>query len=156
MKLNYRLVLLCFAILALLLQATGCGEQQLAWRIETGKPISNQSAHERLTWVGLADKLNNYPAQLSGGQQTRVALARALAHNPELLLADEPTGSLDVDSEREIMDLLIEINRTQKTTIVMVTHNPALAAAANHHYVMERGHLTEVSRPIEREVSHEA
>ena len=122
----------------------------------TGKPISSHSARERLTWVGLADKLQNYPAQLSGGQQTRVALARALAHNPELLLADEPTGSLDVDSEREIMDLLIEINRTQKTTIVMVTHNPALAAAANHHYVMESGRLTEVSRSTEREASHEA
>lgn len=120
----------------------------------TGSPVGEQRAHELLDWVGLADKLGSYPSQLSGGQQTRAALARALAHDPEVLLADEPTGNLDVDSEQEIMQLLIEINRSRGTTIVMVTHNPELAAAANHHYVMDRGNISEVFRAEIPEASH--
>lgn len=94
-----------------------------------------------LSLVGLENKKYNYPAQLSGGQQTRVALARALANHPALLLADEPTGNLDHETEQEIMQLLQQINHERGVTIVMVTHNPELAKYANRHIVMEDGRI---------------
>jgi len=94
-----------------------------------------------LTMVGLENRRFNYPSQLSGGQQTRVALARSLANHPALLLADEPTGNLDHETEQEIISLLQQINREHGITIIMVTHNPALAKFANRHIVMEDGHV---------------
>ncbi len=97
---------------------------------------------ELLEMVGLKDKANNYPAQLSGGQQRRVAIARALVHRPALLLADEPTGDLDVDTEAEILQLLRQVH-AQGTTIVLVTHNPQLNDFGGRHLKMERGRLIE-------------
>ncbi len=94
-----------------------------------------------LSLVGLENKKQNYPSQLSGGQQTRVALARALANHPTLLLADEPTGNLDHETEQEIMQLLRQINHERGVTIVMVTHNPELSKYANRHIVMEDGRV---------------
>ena len=107
------------------------------------KPVSPKDATDLLAWVGLSDKLYNFPAELSGGQQTRVALARALTNHPSLLLADEPTGNLDVDTEAEILTLLRDLNRDREMTIVLVTHNPELAQHGTRHLVMQSGKLTE-------------
>jgi ABC-type lipoprotein export system ATPase subunit len=84
--------------------------------------------------VGLGDCLDAYPSELSGGQQRRVALARALVNAPPLLLADEPTGDLDEETEAEIMAFLLDLNRKEGITLLMVTHNVALAQQA--HQVM--------------------
>ncbi len=85
-------------------------------------------AEEELAAVGLAHRLEHYPAQLSGGEQQRVALARALAPDPVLLFADEPTGNLDHATGATIIDLMFALHRERETTLVLVTHDPALAA----------------------------
>lgn len=85
-------------------------------------------AKELLEAVGLGERLDFIPSRLSGGQGQRVAIARALANNPKVVLADEPTGSLDRESTDEIMDLLKKINREHKTTMIVITHNPAISA----------------------------
>lgn len=86
---------------------------------------------EMLTDVGLADKAKSFPKQLSGGQQQRVAIARALVNNPELILADEPTGNLDTYNSSQIMELFQKIHRDANKTIIMITHNPELAKQAD-------------------------
>jgi putative ABC transport system ATP-binding protein len=89
--------------------------------------------------------LHNYPAQLSGGQRRRVAIARALVNQPAILLADEPTGDLDVDTEKEILDLFRSLN-ARGMTIILVTHNPSLLAYSHRAFQMERGRLIETRR----------
>jgi putative ABC transport system ATP-binding protein len=92
-----------------------------------------------LARVGLANREHHYPAQLSGGQQQRVAIARALVSAPSLLLADEPTGNLDTQSSQEIMGIFQSFNRTDGLTILVVTHEPDIAAYASRHIVMKDG-----------------
>jgi putative ABC transport system ATP-binding protein len=96
--------------------------------------------------VGLTSRLHHLPSQLSGGQQQRVAIARVLAADPKLILADEPTGNLDSLMAREIMGLLDDINR-QGTTIVMVTHSPECAARASREIHLLDGKVVDVERP---------
>jgi putative ABC transport system ATP-binding protein len=94
----------------------------------SGQERAEELAKETLVRVGLGERLHHYPKHLSGGEQQRVALARAFVVRPKLLLADEPTGSLDADAGAEVIRLLFEMNREYGTTLVMVTHDESLAA----------------------------
>ena len=89
-------------------------------------------AEEVLKDVGLGHRLNNFPAQLSGGEQQRVSIARALAKNPKILLCDEPTGALDYNTSKEILKLIEDVNKKYGNTIIMVTHNEAIKNMADH------------------------
>jgi len=106
---------------------------------------ANAAARARalLTEVGLADRTHHYPSQLSGGEQQRVAIARALANDPPILLADEPTGNLDSATGRQVIDLLLEIHRTRKTTLVVVTHDPEIAAIAETTVRLKDGQVVD-------------
>jgi len=97
-----------------------------------------KKATELLKTVGLEDKINAYPSQLSGGQQRRVAIARAFINNPELILADEPTGDLDEETEAEMMQYFKKMNTERGTTFIMVTHNTVLARQTNRQLSMDR------------------
>lgn len=98
-------------------------------------------ARDMLVRVGLGERLNHYPKHLSGGEQQRVALARAFVVRPKLLLADEPTGSLDPDSGAEVIRLLFEMNREYGTTLVMVTHDESLAARCSRTVRLAGGRI---------------
>lgn len=102
-------------------------------------------AFELIGKVGLKDKIEAFPSQLSGGQQRRAAIARAFITNPEVILADEPTGDLDEDTEREIMALFKTKNREKGITFVIVTHNSELASQADRKMRMINGAVSEVS-----------
>lgn len=96
-------------------------------------------ARELLTNVGLEDRLDHYPVQLSGGEQQRVALARAFILRPPIVLADEPTGNLDSTNGAHVLELLLNLNRREGTTLVLVTHDPVLASYANRRIVLRDG-----------------
>ena len=98
-------------------------------------------AERELAAVGLAERLDHYPAELSGGEQQRVALARALAPNPAIIVADEPTGNLDEATGREIIELLFRGHRERGTTLVLVTHDSALAARCDRVLHMHSGQI---------------
>jgi ABC-type lipoprotein export system ATPase subunit len=100
-------------------------------------------ADELIRKVGLADKINAYPAQLSGGQQRRVAIARAFMNGPSLILADEPTGDLDEETELDMLNFFRGMNREAGTTFIMVTHNTDLAKQANRRFRMHQGSIVE-------------
>lgn len=98
---------------------------------------------ELLSLLGILEKKNDYVHQLSGGQQQRVAIARALANKPHIILADEPTGNLDSDTSRDVMNLLIASAKKYHQTILMITHNADLATLANRIIRIESGRITE-------------
>lgn len=101
------------------------------------------SARDALELVGLVDRADHFPAQLSGGEQQRVAIARALAKRPELLLADEPTGALDLDMARGVLGLLQRLNAEHNLTSVIITHNPAIAKIADRSVRIVSGRIAE-------------
>jgi putative ABC transport system ATP-binding protein len=100
-------------------------------------------ARALLADIGLSDRGHHYPSQLSGGEQQRVAIARALANDPAVLLADEPTGNLDSATGHQIIELLVAVNRTHGRTLVIVTHDPELAALADEVIALKDGRLVE-------------
>ncbi|CAN5263434.1 ABC transporter ATP-binding protein [soil metagenome] len=116
-----------------LLYATG----QQFWRRE-------RVASEILDRVGLGNRLRSMPSQLSGGEQQRVAIARALVRGPRLILADEPTGALDVDTGASVMKLLDDVAESSGAALITITHDPNVAALARRHYRLDRGVLSPV------------
>lgn len=104
---------------------------------------AEKEAEKILTQLGLGDRLQHKPGELSGGEQQRVALARALMLSPRVILADEPTGNLDTQTGEEVHNLLVKINREQKITIVIVTHNPLLAGKLTRRIRLVDGRLQE-------------
>ena len=116
--------------------------ENVEFAAETCKDHLN--AREILDVVGLSERLRNFPAQLSGGEQQRVAIARAVAKNPLLLLCDEPTGALDYATSKAVLRLLADINEQYKKTIVIITHNNALAAMADKVIKVRSGRIEEV------------
>ena len=105
------------------------------------KPTRRQRAREALDRMGLGERLQHLPNQLSGGQAQRVAIARALVTRPSLLLADEPTGNVDSATSREIMSLLDRLNREEGLTIILITHEPEVAAHASRQMILRDGRL---------------
>lgn len=101
---------------------------------------------EALGLVGLGERLDHFPAQLSGGEQQRVAIARAVAKRPEVLLCDEPTGALDIHTGRVVLEVIARVNRELGTTAAVITHNVAIAAMADRVLHMSSGRIVEVNR----------
>jgi putative ABC transport system ATP-binding protein len=107
------------------------------------KSQRRKNVETALELVGLSDRMDHQPRQLSGGQEQRVAIARAIVTDPDLILADEPTGNLDARSGEEILQILSTLNRELNKTIIMVTHDPHAASFATHEQHLEKGVLTE-------------
>jgi putative ABC transport system ATP-binding protein len=105
----------------------------------SGRRDAAARARQLLGEVGLTDRAHHYPSQLSGGEQQRIAIARALANDPPIVLADEPTGNLDSSTGRHIMELLMRVHRARGTTLVLVTHDAELAALADSRLVLRDG-----------------
>ncbi|OFL58987.1 peptide ABC transporter ATP-binding protein [Corynebacterium sp. HMSC065D07] len=125
------------------------GRMSALKNVEMPMVYAGVSAHERtqraenlLEMVGMADRMNHLPNELSGGQKQRVAVARALANQPDILLADEPTGALDSQTGRMVMDLFHELHRTHGKTILFITHNPELADECSRTVTMKDGVLS--------------
>lgn len=107
--------------------------------------ISNDplDVEETLDMVGLADRMDHFPSQLSGGEQQRVAIARAIAKNPEILLCDEPTGALDFQTGKRVLRLLVDLNRDLQKTVIIITHNAALADVTNRVLHLRSGEISD-------------
>ena len=112
-----------------------------------GRRDAGPRAQALLDEVGLHDRGHHYPSQLSGGEQQRIAIARALANDPPLILADEPTGNLDSSNGRHVLDLLLQVRRARGVTLVLVTHDPSVAAIADERLVLRDG------RPVSDEAA---
>ncbi|AMB94319.1 ABC transporter ATP-binding protein [Aerococcus sanguinicola] len=113
--------------------------------IELSEQIAQQAiaADQALAAVGLTDRQNNFPAQLSGGEQQRVSIARALAKNPKLLLCDEPTGALDNETGQQVLALLQKQSREEETTVIVITHNRAIAPMADRVIEIKNGQVAD-------------
>ena len=108
---------------------------------------SKKKSMELLSLVGLVNRNHHYPSQLSGGEQQRLALARAFINEPSIVLADEPTGNLDSQNSKRILDLMIDLHRNKKSTIALVTHEPDIAKKAERTIVMDDGKIIQDSMP---------
>jgi putative ABC transport system ATP-binding protein len=108
-----------------------------------GRGDARARARSLLATVGLTERLAHYPSELSGGEQQRVAIARALSHSPKLVLADEPTGNLDDRTGEAVAELLFEMNERERSTLILVTHNAALAARCGRTLRLHEGTLTD-------------
>jgi putative ABC transport system ATP-binding protein len=115
-----------------------------------GRTSAQDRAHavELLDQVGLADRRNAYPDRLSGGEQQRIAIARALVHDPQLVLADEPTGNLDTETGHQVLDLLDTLTRRAGKNLLMVTHSPDVVGLADRVFRVAEGRLTEESQML--------
>jgi len=122
------------------LTAAGNIEAAIATRHDSAEQRAER-VNELLSSVGLADRVHHLPSQLSGGEQQRVAIARALANRPTVLLADEPTGNLDTNTGNEIIELLNQLVENANQTIILITHEPAVAAAAQRTISLKDGHI---------------
>lgn len=110
-------------------------------------PGAKKKSEDLLGTVGLADRMHHYPGQLSGGEQQRLCLARAFVNDPEIVLADEPTGNLDSKNSKHILDLLLELHRVKQATIVLVTHEPDIAAKTQRILTLADGAIIADTRP---------
>lgn len=110
------------------------------------RAVARKRASELLAYLGLKARLDHRPAELSGGEQQRVAIARAVANAPRILLADEPTGNLDQTSGATVIELMFDMARKQNAAVVMITHDPSLAARADRVLTMTAGELVETAR----------
>ncbi len=120
-----------------------------------GRGQRKQRARRLLEMVGLGDRIDHLPTQLSGGQRQRVAIARALANEPAVILADEPTGNLDSESGGEIINLMRKLNQETNTTIIVVSHDPAVARQTNRVLVLQDGQIVDdhrVGHPFEEDL----
>ena len=108
---------------------------------------SPMPADEALRWVGLGERLDHFPAQLSGGEQQRVAIARAIAKRPQVLLCDEPTGALDYETGKLVLEVIARINAELGTTAMVITHNAAIAAIADRVLRLANGRIVGETRP---------
>jgi putative ABC transport system ATP-binding protein len=112
------------------------------------RPERQRRAAELLEAVGMGHRLNHMPEKLSGGERQRVAIARSLANEPSILLADEPTGNLDTQNAAQIMDLLRSVHHQRKNTMILVTHDPAIAKTADRIITMRDGQVVEDTKPL--------
>ncbi len=112
-----------------------------------GTPGAQKKSEDLLGTVGLTDRLHHYPAQLSGGEQQRLSLARAFVNEPEIVLADEPTGNLDSKNSEHILDLMLELHRVKQATILLVTHEPHIAEKSQRILTMADGVIVEDTKP---------
>jgi putative ABC transport system ATP-binding protein len=131
-----------FQAFHLLPELTALENVQLPLDIRGDKQAAQQAAR-LLDKVGLSDRQDHYPAQLSGGEQQRVAIARAFVTAPSILFADEPTGNLDAETGENIITQLFDINAQQATTLILITHDAALASRCNRQFRLEQGMLIE-------------
>jgi len=113
-----------------------------------GDPGAEREALRFLEEIGLADRKDHYPVQLSGGEQQRVAIARAFIGRPEYLLADEPTGNLDTANGQRVIDLILRLHRDRGSTLVLVTHDPSLAAHAERIVSLRDGRIVQDEKPV--------
>lgn len=118
---------------------------------EVGENLSknknkNMTIKDIFETIGMEEQMNKYPHQMSGGQQQRVSIARALAKNPDILFGDEPTGALDEEMGRKVLEILVDVNKKYKTTVIIVTHNPNIADIANTIIHVRNGLIDQIKK----------
>jgi lipoprotein-releasing system ATP-binding protein len=116
-----------------------------AWIANVSPAEAKKKAMEMLERVGLLERANHIPSKLSGGEQQRVSLARALMNNPDIILADEPTGNLDVETSKQVIDILWQATRDRNRLLIIVTHEPSIAAHADRTMTLREGKLVSVT-----------